>query len=91
MKVLNTIKPTRVIWIYMFGFMAIMIFAALWWPLSDAVSTLFTTLQSSFPTEMSDPVFTFINNVWTYGPPIFLFALLIWSYIQSQKRPGEYA
>jgi len=80
-----------VIWIYVFGFIAIMVFAALWWPMGDAISTLFTQLQTDFPTEMSSPVFTFINNVWDYGPPIFLFALLIWSYINSQKRTGEYA
>ena len=89
---MRAVSSTRVqvAWIYVFAFATLFIFAALWWPISQTVSDLYALLQASWPTEMSHPAYTFVNNVFHYGPPIFLFALLIWVYVNSQKRRSEY-
>lgn len=81
---------SNVTWIYVFGFLAIILFASLWWPLSQGVSLLYSTLSTAYPTEMDDSAMTFVNAVWTYGPAIFIFVIIIWGFINSQKQRGMY-
>lgn len=88
--IMKPLSSTRVAWIYVFGFLSIMIFAALWWPFSQAVSYFYTTLSGLYASDMNDPAIAFINALWTYGPPLVLFAILIWNFVNSQKQRGVY-
>ena len=74
------------IWIYIFSFIALFIFALMWYIARASISEMLWILQTSFSTEMNDPGVTFINAIWTYGAFIMLIATGIYIWTQSKKR-----
>jgi len=75
------------IWIWAVCFMAIIVYSIVWFALGWAFNLFIDSLELSYTfTSPADLTVQFIKIVVAWHPILFILGMLLWAYVNSQRR-----
>jgi len=89
MTLLNRFKNDKsgVVWIWVVIIVGILAYSLVWFSVGWAVIEVADNVESQYTFE--PPVSyaaTFIRTIFQYHPILFFFGLMLWAYVNSQRR-----
>ncbi|RLC77523.1 MAG: hypothetical protein DRJ03_26710 [Chloroflexi bacterium] len=76
-----------VLWIWAVCFTAIIVYSMAWFSMGWAVLEFMDSVESSYTfSSPADTTVTFIRTVIAWHPIFFIFGMLLWAFVNSQRR-----
>jgi len=80
-----------VVWVWAVVFMGLFIYSLVWFTTGWAVMEVADAVESEYTfTGPAAYASSFIKLMFEYNPVLFLFGLLLWAYVNSQRRDPRF-
>jgi len=92
MHLLNKFKKDKraVVWVWAVVFMGLFIYSLVWFTTGWAVMEVADAVESEYTFEgPAAQASSFIKTMFEYNPILFMFGLLLWAYVNSQRRSSR--
>ena len=89
MKVFNRFKQDKraVLWVWTVILTGLFVYSLIWFSTGWAVMEVSSSVESEYEfTGDAAYASTFIKTMFQYHPILFLFGLILWGYVNSQRR-----
>ena len=89
MKPLNKLRSNKraVIWVWTVILVGLFVYSLMWFTTGWAVMEVADSVESEYTfNEPASYASAFIKTMFQYHPVLFLFGLLLWGYVNSQRK-----
>ena len=93
MKSLSKFRHDKraVVWVWSVVFMGLFIYSLVWFTTGWAVMEVADAVENEYTFEgPAAQASSFIKLMFEYNPLLFLFGLLLWAYVNSQRRDPRF-
>jgi len=89
MKILNKFRKDKraVLWVWTVILVGLFVYSLMWFTTGWAVMEVADSVESEYAfTGAAASASTFIRTMFQYHPVLFLFGLILWGYVNSQRK-----